>query len=134
VTTTFGVIRGETVHHESDDLVPVTQYLGVPYGVAPLDQYRFNMAISAAKWTHMPKDAIRFGAACVQSGLPDMTSANSRDTMSAQRFDHIQRLIQRGALLSNAAEDCLYMNIFVPERIGKSCTSLLFHRSLAISH
>lgn len=38
VTTTFGVLRGELVSPNVDDLPPVVQYLGVPYGVAPSGQ------------------------------------------------------------------------------------------------
>uniref|UniRef100_A0A914EIE0 Carboxylesterase type B domain-containing protein n=1 Tax=Acrobeloides nanus TaxID=290746 RepID=A0A914EIE0_9BILA len=69
IFTTFGVIRGETIMPEIEDLPAVTQYLGIPYGVAPTGQYRFNMAISAAKWTHQPKDAFRVSPVCVQSGI-----------------------------------------------------------------
>jgi hypothetical protein len=75
------------VRPETEDLSPVTQYLGVPYGVAPSGQvfiallvhhhvqYRFNMAISAAKWTHMPKEASRLAAACIQTSLPELSDA-----------------------------------------------------------
>ncbi|VDN04237.1 unnamed protein product, partial [Onchocerca ochengi] len=75
VTTTFGVLRGELISPNVGDLPPVTQYLGVPYGVAPSGQYRFNMAISAAKWTHMPKDAYSLSSVCIQSGIPELAEA-----------------------------------------------------------
>lgn len=35
---------------------------------------------------------------------------------SAQRYDHMHRLLLR---LKPQSEDCLYMNLFVPERIGE---------------
>jgi hypothetical protein len=74
ITTPFGVVRGETVSpSSSEDLPAVTQFLGIPYGVAPSGQYRFNMAISAAKWTHQPKDAFKLSSVCVQSGLPELS-------------------------------------------------------------
>lgn len=39
ITTPFGIVRGETVVLASDeDLSAVTQYLGIPYGVAPSGQ------------------------------------------------------------------------------------------------
>lgn len=39
VTTPFGVVRGETILPTSDDDLPaVTQFLGIPYGVAPVGQ------------------------------------------------------------------------------------------------
>lgn len=36
--------------------------------------------------------------------------------MSAQKFDHIHRVLP---FLKPQSEDCLYMNLFVPERLGK---------------
>lgn len=35
---------------------------------------------------------------------------------SAQRFDLIHRLLPR---LKQQSEDCLFMNLFVPERLGR---------------
>ncbi|VDM98731.1 unnamed protein product [Thelazia callipaeda] len=96
------------------DLPPVTQYLGVPYGVTPSGQYRFNMAISAAKWTHMPKDAYRLSSVCIQSGIPELAEAKALKTTSAQRYDHMHKLLPK---LKPQSEDCLYMNLYVPERI-----------------
>ncbi|VDK43961.1 unnamed protein product [Anisakis simplex] len=121
VTTTFGVLRGETVSPDVGDLSPVTQYLGVPYGVAPSGQYRFNMAISAAKWTHLPKDANKLSPVCIQSGIPELSEAKALKMTSAQRYDHMHRLLLR---LKPQSEDCLYMNLFVPERIEPSRTQL----------
>uniref|UniRef100_A0A915A7H0 Carboxylesterase type B domain-containing protein n=1 Tax=Parascaris univalens TaxID=6257 RepID=A0A915A7H0_PARUN len=121
VTTTFGVLRGETVSPDVGDLSPVTQYLGVPYGVAPSGQYRFNMAISAAKWTHLPKDANKLSSVCIQSGIPELSEAKALKMTSAQRYDHMHRLLLR---LKPQSEDCLYMNLFVPERIEPSRTQL----------
>lgn len=43
--------------------------------------------------------------------------------MSAQRFDYVHRLLPKLKLQS---EDCLYMNIFVPERLGE-CIFEGFH-------
>lgn len=59
VNTPFGIVRGETISPGMDDLPAITQFLGIPYGIAPNGQYRFNMAISASKWTHQPKDAFK---------------------------------------------------------------------------
>ncbi|OZC06828.1 Carboxylesterase [Onchocerca flexuosa] len=96
------------------DLPPVTQYLGVPYGVAPSGQYRFNMAISAAKWTHMPKDAYSLSSVCIQSGIPELAEAKALKTTSAQRYDHMHKLLPK---LKPQSEDCLHMNLYVPERM-----------------
>ncbi|TKR81310.1 hypothetical protein L596_015200 [Steinernema carpocapsae] len=116
VSTTFGVVRGETVSPEADDLPPVTQFLGIPYGVAPSGQYRFKMAISAAKWTHLPKDTMRLSAVCHQTGIPELSETRAFKIMSAQRFDRLHKLLP---FLKPQSEDCLYMNIFVPERLEK---------------
>lgn len=74
VVTSFGVVRGETVIPPgSEDLPAVSQFLGIPYGVAPVGQNRFNMPQSAAKWTHQPKDAFRLSPVCIQSGMPNLS-------------------------------------------------------------
>ncbi|VDN25922.1 unnamed protein product [Cylicostephanus goldi] len=73
VNTAWGVVNGEVVHPDGVDLAPVTQFLGVPYGVAPSGQFRFNMAISAAKWTHLPKEARKLAPACIQTQLPELS-------------------------------------------------------------
>uniref|UniRef100_A0A0K0D6N6 COesterase domain-containing protein n=1 Tax=Angiostrongylus cantonensis TaxID=6313 RepID=A0A0K0D6N6_ANGCA len=115
VNTAWGVVRGERVHPNGGDLPPVTQFLGVPYGVAPSGQFRFNMAISSAKWTHLPKEARKLSPACIQTQLPELSETRAFKQMSAQRFDYVHRLLPKLKLQS---EDCLYMNIFVPERLG----------------
>nr|ACO52513.1 neuroligin variant [Caenorhabditis elegans] len=114
VTTSWGMVRGEVVSPEGDDLPPVAQYLGIPYGVAPTGQYRFNMAISAAKWTHMPKDARKVSPVCIQTDMPELSETKAFKHTSAQRFDFNHRLLPH---LKKQSEDCLYMNIYVPERL-----------------
>jgi neuroligin len=131
VTTTFGVVRGQTIAPPANDLPPVTQYLGIPYGVQPSGEYRFNMAISAAKWTHMPKDAVTLSKACIQSGMPDISArGEALERMSSQRFEHIKRL---QAHLSPAGEDCLYMNLFVPEHLGTFCVIRRFLSGVSLT-
>ncbi|KAK6049705.1 hypothetical protein COOONC_12790 [Cooperia oncophora] len=82
VNTAWGVVRGELVHPDGADLAPVTQFLGVPYGVAPSGQFRFNMAISAAKWTHLPKEARKLAPACIQTQLPELSETRSYEVRS----------------------------------------------------
>lgn len=38
INTSWGVVKGELVYPNGDDLPAVTQYLGIPYGVAPTGQ------------------------------------------------------------------------------------------------
>lgn len=119
VSTTFGIVHGQTITPPASNLPPVTQYLGIPYGVQPSGEYRFNMAISAAKWTHMPKNADTLSRVCIQSGIPNVSNRGAAlERMSSQRFDQIKRLQEH---LSPASEDCLYMNLFVPEHLGTCC-------------
>ncbi|CAJ0956199.1 unnamed protein product, partial [Mesorhabditis belari] len=114
VNTGWGILRGEVVSPGTEDLPPVAQYLGVPYGVAPTGQYRFNMAISAAKWTNAAKDARQLGSVCTQAGLPELSVNKAFEYTSAQKFDYIHKLLPR---LKQQSEDCLYLNLYVPERL-----------------
>ncbi|CAD5229299.1 unnamed protein product [Bursaphelenchus okinawaensis] len=113
VNSPFGVLNGRVVE-VGGELPAVAQYLGVPYGVSPTGQHRFNMAISAAKWTHKPKDATQMAAVCVQSGFKHMSETEALQKTSAQRFDYIHRVLP---YLKPQSEDCLYMNLYVPERL-----------------
>ncbi|CAD6187188.1 unnamed protein product [Caenorhabditis auriculariae] len=117
VSTSWGIVRGEVVSPEGEDLPPVSQYLGIPYGVSPTGQYRFNMAISAAKWTHMPKDARKMSSACMQTTMPELSETKAFKHTSAQRFDFVHRLLPK---LKKQSEDCLFMNLFIPERLESS--------------
>ncbi|CAI5455616.1 unnamed protein product [Caenorhabditis angaria] len=118
VSTSWGMVKGEVVTPEGDDdLPPVAQYLGIPYGVPPTGQNRFNFAISAAKWTHMTKEARNQPNVCMQTNLPELSETKAFQQTSAQRFDFTHRILP---LLKQQSEDCLYMNIFVPERLESS--------------
>ncbi|KAL7069850.1 hypothetical protein ACQ4LE_011210 [Meloidogyne hapla] len=116
--TPFGIVRGIKVMPsgmpKADvSLPPVVQYLGIPYGSAPVGNHRFKMAISAPKWIHQPKDAFKPPPSCIQSGLPSLSEAEALKVTTAQRFDHLHRILP---LLKPQSEDCLFMNLFVPER------------------
>lgn len=117
MSTSWGVVKGEVVSPDGEDLPPVAQYLGIPYGVSPSGQYRFNMAISAAKWTHMPKDSRKLSSVCMQTDMPELSETRAFKHTSAQRFDFIHRILP---ILKKQSEDCLYMNLFVPERLESS--------------
>ncbi|GMT31215.1 hypothetical protein PFISCL1PPCAC_22512, partial [Pristionchus fissidentatus] len=114
VTTNWGVVVGELVSPGTNDLPPVTQYLGIPYGSAPVSSDRFNMVKSAPKWTHSTKETKTLSPSCVQTGLPELSETKAMKLMSSQRFDFVHRILPK---LKIQSEDCLYMNIFVPERL-----------------
>uniref|UniRef100_A0A183CAU1 COesterase domain-containing protein n=1 Tax=Globodera pallida TaxID=36090 RepID=A0A183CAU1_GLOPA len=119
VNTPFGVLRGLVVNPVDKSagafpaLKPVTQFLGIPYGSAPTSNHRFKMAISASKWTHQPKDAFKAPPSCIQSGLPTLLESKALKVTSVQRFDRLHRVLP---LLKPQSEDCLFINLFVPER------------------
>uniref|UniRef100_A0A0N4ZRS0 COesterase domain-containing protein n=1 Tax=Parastrongyloides trichosuri TaxID=131310 RepID=A0A0N4ZRS0_PARTI len=116
VQTSFGILRGETILPEAEDLPAITQYLGVPYGVSPTGQNRYNLAISAAKWIHMPKDAFKISSVCMQTKLPATSESEAFKSMSSQKFDYIHRLL---LYLKPESEDCLYMNFYIPEKLER---------------
>uniref|UniRef100_A0A0K0EUU8 Neuroligin-1 (projected from Caenorhabditis elegans ortholog nlg-1) n=1 Tax=Strongyloides venezuelensis TaxID=75913 RepID=A0A0K0EUU8_STRVS len=131
VQTSFGVLRGETILPDAEDLPAVTQYLGVPYGVSPTGQNRYNFAISAAKWLHMPKDAFKISSVCMQTKLPATSESEAFKVMSSQKFDHIHRLL---LYLKPESEDCLYMNFYIPEKIDRLDSEKEFIPALLIVH
>ncbi|KAI6232384.1 Neuroligin-1 [Aphelenchoides besseyi] len=129
VTTSFGVLRGETISLDGSDLPAVTQFLGIPYGLSPTGQYRFGMAVSAAKWTNQPKDAFKNPSVCIQSGFNHQSETEALKVTSAQRFDFTHRILP---FLKPEAEDCLYLNIYVPERLERNSANLM--SALVIVH
>ncbi|GMR32569.1 hypothetical protein PMAYCL1PPCAC_02764 [Pristionchus mayeri] len=114
ISTAWGVVVGELVSPGTNDLPPVTQYLGIPYGSAPVADNRFNYVKSAPKWTHSTKETKVLSPSCVQTQLPELSETKAMKLMSSQRFDFVHRLLPK---LKMQSEDCLYMNVFVPERL-----------------
>ncbi|VDD96747.1 unnamed protein product [Enterobius vermicularis] len=110
VQTSFGIVEGEIVSPNVDDLPTVVQFLGIPYGMTPTGQSRFNMVRSAPKWSHIPKQTTRLKSVCIQD-LPELSTSNGLKLTSTQRFDFMHRMYPR---LSMQSEDCLYMNLYVP--------------------
>uniref|UniRef100_A0A915PBX8 Carboxylesterase type B domain-containing protein n=1 Tax=Meloidogyne floridensis TaxID=298350 RepID=A0A915PBX8_9BILA len=116
--TPFGIVRGIKVWPsgmpKADvSLSPVVQYLGIPYGSAPVGNHRFKMPISAPKWIHQPKDAFKSPPSCIQSGLPLLSESEALKVTTAQRFDRLHRILSK---LKFQSEDCLFLNLFVPEK------------------
>lgn len=67
--------------------------LGIPYAAAPVGMRRFRAPAPAPRWT-VPRDATRFGAACLQPQTA---------------YDRAQ-----------GAEDCLYLNVYRPAGAGEA--------------
>ena len=75
------------VHGSTDGTV--RSFLGIPYAAPPVGALRFMPPTSAAPWS-TPRQATTFGSACAQVG-----------TSGAD-------------LLSGSDEDCLYLNVWLP--------------------
>uniref|UniRef100_A0A0N5AJH8 COesterase domain-containing protein n=1 Tax=Syphacia muris TaxID=451379 RepID=A0A0N5AJH8_9BILA len=127
VQTSFGIVEGEIVYPGVDGLPPVVQFLGIPYGMAPTGQSRFNMVRSAPKWSNIPKQTTHLKSVCIQE-LPELSTSNGLKLTSTQRFDFMHRMYPKLAVQS---EDCLYMNLYVPTnpdaRKSKLSTLVIVH-------
>lgn len=118
VTTSFGKLEGRVINLNIPGLGPVEEYLGVPYASPPVGQKRFMPPNSAAKWS-ATKDATRLPPVCVQM-FPNSFAGGQAEAlkwMPESHYRYLQRL--RRLYLKNQSEDCLYLNLYVPERKGK---------------
>ncbi|KAG8515492.1 Thyroglobulin [Galemys pyrenaicus] len=82
----------------------VDQFLGVPYAAPPLAERRFQ-APEPLNWTG-PWDATQPRASCWQPGV-------------------------RAPTAPGVSEDCLYLNVFVPQNVAPSASVLLFFHNAA---
>lgn len=95
INTTSGPVRGFS------PTLGVRAYLGIPYATPPIGELRFLPA-QPAKRNDEPIDATRFGKSCMQFSYKTPYSVAFPSAPFAQ------------------SEDCLSLNIWVPERIQKS--------------
>jgi len=89
VETTNGAVRGQT----AAGVVPVREYLGIPYAAPPVGDRRWRPPQPAESWSGV-RQCTAFGAACPQR--PGAFTGN--------------RAIDPGAM----DEDCLYLNVWTP--------------------
>ena len=73
------------------------QYLGIPYAAAPVGELRFAAPQSAESWSGV-RDADSYGSDCPQAGVT-----------------------------TDAAEDCLYLNVFTPKSEGPHPVMVWIH-------
>jgi len=110
VHTKYGALRGVLLAQQ-----PVEAFLGVPYASAPVGSLRYMPPVTPSKWRGT-RLADAFSPVCPQR-LPDI--ANRSEALlriPRARLVFLERLLP---LLANQSEDCLYMNIYVPQG-GKS--------------
>ena len=87
----------------------VTAYLGVPYAAPPTGDLRWKPPQTAASWQGERK-AQQFAASCEQALTPNGFGPWTKE------------YVVDGAV----AEDCLYLNVWTPARIGKERLRVLF--------
>ncbi|KAI5638588.1 carboxylesterase family domain-containing protein [Phthorimaea operculella] len=104
-----GALRGMIVKPSRNyDLQLVEMFLGIPYAAPPVGSFRFMPPASAPPWPGVKK-ATRFAPVCPQS-IPPIKKGNPPSLGRQHYMSRIQ------PFLANEAEDCLYLNIYVPFR------------------
>ncbi|XP_046803920.1 uncharacterized protein LOC111675505 [Lucilia cuprina] len=100
----------------SSGLRAVDQYLGLPYAEAPVGSRRFMPPGAALPWQGL-KMAHHLPPVCPQK-LPDI-SLQGTAKMSKGRYKHLTRLLP---YLKTENEDCLYLNVYVPNENDATAT------------
>ncbi|XP_055375181.1 uncharacterized protein LOC129607939 [Condylostylus longicornis] len=100
-----GIIR---TFHPQSGLRDVNQFFGIPYAEAPVGNRRFLPPGTSLPWNGL-KMATHLPPVCPQN-LPNPTLANVK--LEKGRSDQLQRLFP---YLKNENEDCLYLNVYVPQ-------------------
>ena len=110
VKTKYGQLRGTLMKVEGID-IGVAAYLGVPYATPPVGVNRFSPTRTLSQWVGV-REARIFGAACPQR-LPDIRNETAAlKVMSRAKFEYLKKAVP---ILRQQSEDCLYLNIYVPQ-------------------
>lgn len=110
IVTKYGQLRGffRTV---SGYGLRVATYLGVPYATPPVGANRFSPTRTLSQWVGV-HEATHFGPACPQR-LPDIT--NETAALSRLSRGRLRALRRYMPALRRQSEDCLYLNLYVPD-------------------
>lgn len=93
VTTRSGTVIGDW----ADSVAEISRFRGIPYAAAPTGERRWRAPAPVNRWNN-PRVAMSFGAACPQD-----------DALLGQLF---------GARVAATNEDCLFLNVWSPARLG----------------
>ncbi|XP_013419689.1 neuroligin-4, X-linked isoform X2 [Lingula anatina] len=118
VTTQYGKLRGLLLEIPNPHLVPVEAYFGLQYASLQGGDHRFMVCSSPTeKWDGT---RIVYGkrAVCPQRAIDE---AELRKTMPYARVQHFLRLMP---FLEDQTEECLNLNIYVPQRVKNDTTPL----------
>ena len=111
VLTKYGKLQGVIKTFPRGDVGTVEMFLGVPFATAPLKDLRYVPPITPNKWSGV-KICDHLSPVCPQS-FPDLSNnAETLLRMPKRRLNYIKKL---KLVLENQSEDCLYMNIYVPQ-------------------
>lgn len=116
INTKYGQLRGFYRFVKGYGL-RVATYLGVPYATPPVGANRFSPTRTLSQWVGV-HEAVTFGPACPQR-LPDISNETAALTrMSRGRLKALQRYLRA---LKRQSEDCLYLNLYVPDEGTSLC-------------
>ncbi|BFY99412.1 hypothetical protein BsWGS_02452 [Bradybaena similaris] len=105
--TSSGPIQGYV--HTLKDGRKVERYLGVPFAAPPVGDSRFELPVAPRSWTDVRK-TISVSAACMQSGLDPLYIKEHAPEYNG-----------------SMSEDCLYLNIYTPQRQDSTLLPVLIH-------
>ena len=109
VRTVYGRVQGIPRTFANVNFQPVVMFRGIQFASLVGSEMRFMPPISPHQsWTDI-KTMYENGPVCPQR-IPSLENLQLR--IPHARLDHIKRLIP---FLREQSEDCLFMNIFVPE-------------------
>lgn len=104
--TKYGLLRGVLLQQQ-----PVEAFLGVPYATAPLGSLRYMPPVTPSMWK-TPRLCDTFSAVCPQRAPSIGNRTEALLEFPRGRLVYLEKLLP---LLANQSEDCLYMNIYVPQ-------------------
>ncbi|KAK3910656.1 Neuroligin-1 [Frankliniella fusca] len=120
--TKYGLLRGVILQQQA-----VEAFLGVPYATAPLGSLRYMPPVTPSMWK-TPRLCDAFSPVCPQRAPSIGNRTEALLEYPRGRLVYLEKLLP---LLANQSEDCLYMNIYVPQE-GKKTTQffVLFYKHL----
>ncbi|KAK3103249.1 hypothetical protein FSP39_017824 [Pinctada imbricata] len=101
IITSFGQMKGIITHNSDDQLI--YQFKKIPYALPPVGNLRFQRPVTHGR-LQGEYDATEFGPSCMQ-------------TIPNARKKYLQN--------SNVSEDCLHLNIYIPNNVGPNLKAVM---------